>query len=74
MQLEGNNRTKCFIEYKTLLNAIPRRWKDILSTGNKTMKVKKEIRPYTVVNNTQVFILPKKAKELFQLLIKKMDE
>ena len=39
-----------------------RRWKDILSTGNKTMKVKKEVRPYTAVNNRQVFILPKKQK------------
>ena len=73
-QLEGANRANWLIEYKTLLNAIPRTWKDILTTGSKTMKVKKEIRPYTVVNNRQVFMLPKKAKELYQLLIKKIDE
>ena len=38
------------------------------------MKVKKEIRSYTVVNNRQVFMLPKIAKVLYHLSIKKMDE
>ena len=61
------------IEYKILQKAIPKIWrKKKLVTSNMTTKVKKQFQLFLSIDNKVEFNLPKKARDYYNILIRRV--
>ena len=71
-QLEGVSRANWLVEYHKISKAIPISWKENLKDCHMGTKVKKEIKPFIVTENKILYDLPSKAKNYYEILIRKI--
>lgn len=62
--------TNWLVEYKVILKAIPKSWKEKLKLSSENVKIKKDLKPCILANNKYMYDLPIKAKGYYDLLVK----
>ena len=67
--LKLKNKKNWIIEYKMLQKAIPKVWKEKLVSSNMPTHVKKQFRPFLLIDNKVEYNLPKKARDYYNIMI-----
>ena len=64
------NTTNWIAEYNTIINSIPRSWKEKLRHADMRTKVKTCLKPFINDNGLYKYNIPKTSKEYYKLLVK----
>lgn len=69
-----NTKRNWIIEYHIIIKSIPKSWKEKLKNVDINTKVKTELTPFLNDNGKQIFRIPIRSKEYYQILIKNVRQ